>query len=100
MSLPQSNVPPDFQSGLKAYVSGGSQNTEWFSFEKKRSYTNAFIICGAKAIYFFSVILAFTSLSPSVLQILLGYKKRGFGKGLSVFPPTIHYSESPDKLPG
>lgn len=66
MSLPQSNVPPDFQSGLKAYVSGGSQNTEWFSFEKKRSYTNAFIICGAKAIYFFSVILAFTSLSICV----------------------------------
>ncbi|KAF8341898.1 NUDIX hydrolase domain-like protein [Amanita rubescens] len=76
MSLPESNVPPGFQSGLKVHVSGGGENTEWFSFEKKKGYTNAFIICGAK--------------------ILLGYKKRGFGKGLfNGFGGKVEPGETP-----
>ncbi len=104
MSLPESNVPPGFQSGLKVHVSGGGENTEWFSFEKKKGYTNAFIICGTKAIYrFFSVVLGtiFTFLSVYATDTTRIQEARIRERIVSFFPLQFTVSESPDdKLPG
>ncbi|KAF8699017.1 hypothetical protein AX14_001039 [Amanita brunnescens Koide BX004] len=76
MSLSASTAVPGLQPGLKVHVSGGGENTEWLSFETKKKYTNAFIICGAK--------------------ILLGYKKRGFGKGMyNGFGGKVEPGETP-----
>ncbi|TFK41513.1 NUDIX hydrolase domain-like protein [Crucibulum laeve] len=54
-----SNIPPGLQGNFTNYTSGGSDG-DWLSYKKTKFYTNAFIIQNGK--------------------ILLGYKKRGFGK--------------------
>ncbi|KAF5383264.1 hypothetical protein D9615_005067 [Tricholomella constricta] len=51
-------TPPGIEGNLKCIVSGG-EDVDWMPFEKKKEYTNAFIVQDGK--------------------ILLGYKKRGFG---------------------
>ncbi|KAF8632888.1 hypothetical protein AX17_004734 [Amanita inopinata Kibby_2008] len=53
------DIPPGLRPGLICYTSGGNEK-QWLDYEKKKNYTNAFIIHNGK--------------------ILLGYKKRGFGK--------------------
>jgi len=55
-----SPVPPKLESytGLKVYSVGGDNN--WLSFDKTKLYTNAYVISDGK--------------------ILLGFKKRGYGK--------------------
>ncbi|KAK2465595.1 hypothetical protein APHAL10511_002487 [Amanita phalloides] len=77
MSLPESTtIPPGLRTDLKFHNSGGVDNAEWLKFERKKNYTNAFIICGAK--------------------ILLGYKKRGLGKGLyNGFGGKVEAGETP-----
>lgn len=57
---PTLNVaPPGIEGNLKHLVSGGD-DVDWMPFEKRKYYTNAFIVQNGK--------------------VLLGYKKRGFGK--------------------
>ncbi|KAG5638001.1 hypothetical protein H0H81_002269 [Sphagnurus paluster] len=52
-------IPPGIEGNLKHVLSGGI-GSEWMPFEKKKDFTNAFIIHNGR--------------------ILLGFKKRGFGK--------------------
>ncbi|KAF8632048.1 hypothetical protein AX15_002070 [Amanita polypyramis BW_CC] len=59
--MPSPDVPPGLRTGLKLYTSSSGDN-EWLLYEREKNYTNAFIVQGRK--------------------ILLGYKKRGFGKGM------------------
>ena len=80
MSSPESTVVPGLQPGLKFHVSGGGENTEWLDFETKKSYTNAFIICGAKV--FFNLLL-FTSSTfsfPFIYRYCLGIRSEDSGK--------------------
>lgn len=55
-------IPPGLESNdnLKYFASGGDENP-WLSFDRIKHYTNAFIVQNGK--------------------VLLGYKKRGFGRG-------------------
>jgi hypothetical protein len=88
MSLSESNVPPGLQSGLKVYVSGGGENTEWFSFEKKKGYTNAFIICGAKAIHLF--FLSYSPYSHVCYRYYSDTRSGDLAKDCELFSLTIH----------
>ncbi|KAF8067738.1 NUDIX hydrolase domain-like protein [Lyophyllum atratum] len=54
-----SKIPPGLEGNLKRVVSGGD-DLDWMQFKKSKNYTNAFIVQDGK--------------------VLLGYKKRGFGK--------------------
>lgn len=62
---------------FKKYSSGGS-DLSWFSFSNVKHYTNAFIVQDNRVRRRF---LQSGHLILSYLQILLGYKKRGFGQG-------------------
>ncbi|GLB39079.1 putative NUDIX domain containing protein [Lyophyllum shimeji] len=59
MPSPPRATPPGIDGNLKHVVSGGD-DAEWMPFETRKLYTNAFIVQDGK--------------------VLLGYKKRGFGK--------------------
>ncbi|KAK7020582.1 hypothetical protein VNI00_017711 [Paramarasmius palmivorus] len=53
-------APPGVQGNLREYLQGGDRQ-EWMAYDTVKFYTNAFIVRDN--------------------QILLGYKKRGFGMG-------------------
>ena len=77
------------------YASGGDENT-WLSFSKKKYYTNAFIMEDGK------VNVVFTSLFPLTYllwKLLLGLKKRGFGKHKQDLSPfTSFYWHNSDTI--
>ncbi|KIL62272.1 hypothetical protein M378DRAFT_165974 [Amanita muscaria Koide BX008] len=67
--------PPGLRPALKLY-SASNDDAEWLPYEKKKKYTNAFIFQNTR--------------------ILLGYKKRGFGKDLyNGFGGKVEASETP-----
>ena len=73
---------------LTYFASGGDENT-WLPFTKVKYYTNAFIVKDNKV----SFLCSPYSYSPSPLsQVLLGYKKRGYGLGKYVIRTTLHYT--------
>ncbi|KAF9011816.1 hypothetical protein BDQ17DRAFT_1344894 [Cyathus striatus] len=60
------DVPPGLTGPLEFYTSGGENTSEWMQYENVKYYTIAFVFKGEK--------------------LLLGHKKRGFGKGMYVSP--------------
>lgn len=86
-----SDVPPGL-GDVKAhmYAQGGSEH-EWQPFKYTRLYTNAFVIEGNKvrpALVLLNDCSNWSLIVQSPIvrsQLLLGFKKRGFGAGLCVF---------------
>jgi hypothetical protein len=83
------SLPPGLLDSQTQYVetsSGGDQ--EWLTITSKKLYTNAFIVLPSspRKVVTYEQLETLTYLHS---QILLGYKKRGFGAHLSVHWPLV-----------
>ncbi len=70
----------DMAEELEKISEGGS--SLWLDFDSVRLYTNAFIRQDEKVCYLSTLIRVVRDERILKTQLLLGYKKRGFGKDL------------------
>jgi hypothetical protein len=74
------NVPGlEGLDGIFTEVSSGGEGFEWVTIDQRKVYTNAFIVKDGKVSVSESRHLYVMPDTDQFLQVLLGYKKRGFG---------------------